>query len=610
MLNRDDIQSRQLTREKRAREEAERLLEQKSRELFRQATERENALKALTQSEERYRLIVELSPDAILIESEGKIAFVNDAARHLFAENNERMLQGLSVLEITAAKFRSHVADSIEALRNGAKPIHAEEIALRLDGSPFEVSVKRAFVTYEGRPGIQMVVRDVSERKKLESQLAYQASHDSLTGTSNRASLFAHLSKSLIEADLHGLPVWVAFLDLDRFKQINDRFGHQVGDQLLITVTKRLTHVLRHTDLLGRFGGDEFVIVMKGSPTETMSTDLIERLMNSIREPIKIDGNHLRVGCSFGVATYPNDGKTADELLANADAAMYRAKQTGRNRCQFYNSDIQAQLLKRASIEMALADILERDELFIEYQPQISLQTGMISGAEALLRWAHPELGRLTPDEFIPIAEETSIINRIGAWVVRKACEQIAEREQHGLGQLRVAVNLSARQLPELTLSSIVESALISSGLTPERLELELTETLMMSDVALTQKTLQELKQRGVQIAIDDFGTGYSSLVYLQTLPLSSLKIDKQFVQALSDDAKHTSNQIVITLIKLAHSLNLRVIAEGVETTAQLNFLRQHGCDEIQGFLHSRPLRANDFKSVVKNHSADQWLAL
>jgi len=608
MLNRDDIYSRQLDREKRARQEAERLLEQKSRELFKQAGERETALKALTQSEERYRLIVELSPDAILIASEEKISFANEAARHLFLENDSQILNGLNLLEITAAKYRSQVTESIATLIEGAEPSHSEEIALRLDGSSFEVSVKRAFVTYEGRPAIQMVVRDVSERKKMEKQLAYQATHDSLTGASNRASLFAHLSKSLIEADLHGLPVWVAFLDLDRFKQINDRFGHRVGDQLLITVTKRLTHVLRHTDVLGRFGGDEFVIVMKGSPTETMSTDLIERLMNSIREPIKIDGNHLRVGCSFGVATYPDDGKSADELLANADAAMYRAKQSGRNRCQFYNTDIQAHLLKRASIEMGLADILERDELFIEYQPQISLQTGMISGAEALLRWAHPELGRLTPDEFIPIAEETSIINRIGAWVVKNACDQIAEWERDGLGQLRVAVNLSARQLPDLALSSIVESALISSGMTPERLELELTETLMMSDVVLTQKTLEELKQRGVQIAIDDFGTGYSSLVYLQTLPLSSLKIDKQFVQALSDDAKQTSNQIVITLIKLAHSLKLRVVAEGVETTPQLNFLRQHGCDEIQGFLHSRPVSASEFSSIIKNHNAKCWM--
>ena len=610
MLKNDDIFARQLEREKRAREESERLLEQKSRELYIQAKAREHALKALAQSEERYRLIVELSPDAIIIESDGKIVFVNDAARRLFKENDYLVLKSKSVLDITAPKNRAEVAESLEALIQGAEPTHTEEFALRLDGSLFEVSVRRAFVIFEGRPAIQMVVRDISVRKTLEKQLAYQATHDALTGASNRVSLFAHLSKSLNDAKILGLPVWVAFLDLDRFKQINDNFGHRVGDQLLIVVTERLTRSLRHNDMLGRFGGDEFVIVLQGNPSETISSELIERLMKSIREPIKIDNNSLRVGCSIGIATYPTDGVTADELLANADAAMYRAKQSGRNLYQFYNSEIQAQIIKRTRIERGLVDILDRDELFIEYQPQVSLETGLISGAEALLRWEHPELGRLTPDEFIPIAEETATINRIGAWVVRNACNQIAAWEREGLGQLRIAVNLSARQLPELSLSSIVQSALISSGLAPERLELELTETLMMSDVTLTQKTLLELKQQGVQIAIDDFGTGYSSLVYLQTLPLSSLKIDKQFVQALSEDHTHTSNQIVITLIKLARSLKLRVVAEGVETQSQLNFLRQHGCDEVQGFLHIRPLRTVNFSSFVKNHHPQAWQRL
>ena len=602
MQSRDDIFTRKLGREKRAREEAERLLEQKSRELYKQASERQRALTALADSEERYRLIVELSPDAILIESEGKIVFVNHTARLLFKESHSRTLKSMSALDITAPQNRTQATEIIKALKQGAEPKQTEEFALRLDGSSFEASVRRAFVIFAGRPAIQMVVRDISVRKTLEKQLAHQATHDTLTGVSNRASLFDHLSKSLQEAKNHGLPVWVAFLDLDRFKQVNDRYGHHVGDQLLIIVTERLTNVLRRTDMLGRFGGDEFVIVLQGSPTETASSDLFERMMHTIREPIKIDNNNLRIGCSIGVAQYPNDGLTADELLTNADAAMYRAKQSGRNLCQFYNTDIQAQLLKRASIEMGLVDILDRNELFIEYQPQISLQTGMISGAEALLRWEHPELGRLTPDEFIPIAEESATINRIGAWVVRNACNQIAQWEREGLGKLRVAVNLSARQLPELSLSSIVQSALVSSGLAPERLELELTETLMMSDIKLTQKILLELKEQGVQISIDDFGTGYSSLVYLQTLPLSSLKIDKQFVQALHDDSDHTSNQIVITLIKLAHSLKLRVVAEGVETQSQSTFLRQHGCDEIQGYLYSRPLRAASFSDFMKNY--------
>jgi diguanylate cyclase (GGDEF)-like protein/PAS domain S-box-containing protein len=610
MQTRDDIYTRQLGREKRAREEAERLLEQKSRDLFIQASEREQAIKSLAESEERYRLIVELSPDAIVIESDRKIVFVNEAARRLFKENDSAILIGMSVLDITAPQNRTQAAEIIESLLLGAEPTQTEEFALRLDGSQFEVSARRGFVIFAGKPAIQIVVHDISARKSLEKQLAYQATHDALTGISNRASLFAHLSKSIIEATNQGFSIWVAFLDLDRFKQINDNFGHRVGDKLLIVVTERLTHALRHNDMVGRFGGDEFVIVLQGNPSEKISSDLIERIMKSIREPIKIDNNSLRVGCSIGIATYPTDGVTADDLLANADAAMYRAKQSGRNLYQFYNSDIQTQLLKRARIETGLVDILDRNELFIEYQPQVSLKTGMISGAEALLRWEHPELGRLTPDEFIPIAEETSTINRIGAWVVKNACDQIAAWEREGLGKFRVAVNLSARQLPELSLSSIVQSALTSSGLAPERLELELTETLMMSDVTLTQKTLIELKQQGVQIAIDDFGTGYSSLVYLQTLPLSSLKIDKQFVQALSEDHSHTSNQIVITLIKLARSLKLRVVAEGVETPSQLNFLRLHGCDEVQGFLHSRPLRATSFSSFVKNHNPQAWQRL
>jgi diguanylate cyclase (GGDEF)-like protein/PAS domain S-box-containing protein len=607
MQIRDDIYTRQLGREKRAREEAERLLEQKSRELYKQANERNRALTALAESEERYRLIVELSPDAILIESEGKIVFVNHTARLLFKESQSRTLKGLSVLDITAPQNRAQATEVIKTLIQGADPRQTEEFALRLDGSLVEVSVRRAFVIFAGQPAIQMVVRDISVRKTLEKQLAYQATHDTLTGVSNRAALFAHLSKSLAEAKNLGQPVWVAFLDLDRFKQINDRFGHRVGDQLLIIVTERLTHVLRRTDMLGRFGGDEFVIVLQGCPTGNTTSDLFERVMASIREPITIDSNTLHVGCSIGVATYPGDGETPDELLANADAAMYRAKQSGRNRCQFYNSDIQEQLVKRTRIEMGLVDILDRGELFIEYQPQVSIETGMVSGAEALLRWEHPELGSLTPNEFIPIAEEISTINSIGAWVVRNACNQIAQWEREGLGKLRVAVNLSARQLPELSLSSIVQSALISSGLAPDRLDLELTETLMMSDIKLTQETLLELKQQGVQISVDDFGTGYSSLVYLQTLPLSSLKIDKQFIQALQNDTKHTSNKIVITLIKLAHSLKLRVVAEGVETQSQLHFLRQHGCDEIQGYLCSPPLRAADFSAFMKNHQPQAW---
>ena len=329
--------------------------------------------------------------------------------------------------------------------------------------------------------------------------------------------------------------------------------------------------------------------------------------MSSVCQPLAIESYQLQVTCSLGIATYPVDGTTADALLANADAAMYRAKESGRNLYQFYNSEINAQLQRRHRIEAALTQVLDRNELYLAYQPQISLETGKIVGAEALLRWNHPELGLLTPDQFIAYAEESSLINQIGAWVVQEACRQAIAWEREGAGTFRIAVNLSARQLNGLELLNIVKSALQASSLPPERLELELTETLMMSDVNLTLTTLRELHQMGVRVAVDDFGTGYSSLVYLQRLPLSSLKIDREFVQALSNPDDLSSQQIIITLIQLAHNLNLNVVAEGVEHTQQLDFLRRQNCDEIQGYLHSSPQKAPVFAELARAHRPESW---
>ena len=481
-------------------------------------------------------------------------------------------------------------------------------MARRLDGSRFEVSVRRVALMYAGRPATQMVARDISDRKKLERQLAYQATHDSLTGAINRNSLVEKLSEAIRYADRHGFPVWVAFVDLDRFKQVNDRFGHAVGDRLLQVITNRLSHSLRQNDVLGRYGGDEFVLVMRGGPEDHLTTNVIERLMSSVCEPVTMDDHELRLTCSIGIATYPVDGKTAEELMHHADAAMYQAKQAGRNLCQFYNSEINAQLQQRAKIESELLHALDRDELYLVYQPQISLKTGRIEGAEALLRWVSPTLGQLTPDQFIPLAEQTTLINQIGAWVVREAARQAAEWEREGLGKLKIAVNLSARQLNGLELLQIVGSALEDSGLPAQRLELELTESLMMSDVKLTLETLRELHRMGVQVAVDDFGTGYSSFVYLQRLPLNSLKIDREFVSALSDPNDQSAEQIIITLIQLAHSLKLRVVAEGVESSRQLQFLRRHACDEIQGYLHSVPQRAEGFADSLRRHSPEEWI--
>ena len=604
----EELHARQLARESRAREEAERLLEEKSLELFLEMQERQRALDALLESEERYRLMVELSPDAILIESGGKVVFANEAAKKLFLDSESVQLLGQSVLDLAAEEYREQVAERLSRAGQLTEPVQVEEIAKRLDGSHFEVSVRRAALLYAGQPARQIIARDISYRKRLERELAYQATHDSLTGAINRSSLIDKLNDAIGFADRHGFPVWVAFVDLDRFKQVNDRFGHAVGDTLLRVITDRLTNALRRDDTLGRYGGDEFVLVLRGGPENHLTPGVIERLMDSVCEPVTVDGHELKVTCSIGIATYPVDGHSAETLMHHADAAMYVAKESGRNLCQFYNNELNAQLQYRSTIESELPHALERKEFYLVYQPQISLKTGRIEGLEALLRWASPRLGELRPDQFIPLAEQTPLINQIGDWVVRQALQCAAQWERDGLGSLRIGVNLSARQLNGIELLRIVQSALDDSGLSPQRLELELTESLMMSDIRLTLKTLNALHKMGVQVAVDDFGTGYSSLVYLQRLPLNCLKIDREFVSALSDPADGHADAIVSTLIRLAHSLNLRVVAEGVETRRQLELLSKLGCDEIQGYLHGAPQRAESIPDLLRTHLPSDWV--
>ncbi len=598
-----DIHARRLAREISAREQAETLLEQKSLELFRQAEERQRALDALSESEERYRLIVERSPDAILIEIDEKIVFANPAARALFRESEEKELLGRSL----ASLIRRAPSESTALLLITNPETETEEVAIRLDGSAFEVSVHRLSLIYRGQPAVQMLARDISSRKKLEYQLAYQATHDALTGAINRSALLDHLADAIGYARRNSLTVWVAFIDLDRFKFINDRFGHRAGDQVLTGISQRLRTALRSNDMLGRYGGDEFIVILRGGPEAEMSSETLERIMHAVAEPVKVDGHTMRVNCSVGVAVFPQDVDTPEQLMERADAAMYRAKQGGRNRCQFFNEEIHEQLVERTRIETELASALQRDEFFLQYQPQIDLRTGEVIGAEALLRWQHPQLGLLTPERFVYLAEESVLINDIGAWVLNEATTQCAAWSKAGLGNLRIGVNLSARQLNGSPLIRLVEKALTHSGLPPALLELELTESLMMSNIDLTLETLQTLKTMGVQVAVDDFGTGYSSFAYLRRLPIACLKIDRQFINDLSEPGAHDTAIITNTLIALAHNLKLRVIAEGVETEAQLRLLQQQGCDEIQGFFFSRPLSADEFVRLLQNHNPAAW---
>ncbi|PWF42080.1 EAL domain-containing protein [Massilia glaciei] len=381
--------------------------------------------------------------------------------------------------------------------------------------------------------------------------------------------------------------MWVVFIDLDRFKLVNDTLGHRAGDGLLNTIAARLGPIMRESDTVARFGGDEFVMILSGDADEGLNAGILERVMASVAEPVVIEAQKFHLSCSMGIAVYPDDGREPETLIDHADLARYRAKETGRNTFQFYAAAMNEAALQRVRLEKHLRNALERGEFTLQYQPQVDLHSGRIVGVEALLRWQHPELGAVAPDKFIGLAEETGLIVPIGAWIIRTACAQNKAWQRAGLAPIRMAVNLSARQFAQRDLVKSVARVLEETGLAPEYLDIELTETIIMSAVEDTIAVLNDFKALGVQLSIDDFGTGYSSLAYLQRFPIDVLKIDRAFVH----DITHAidNGAIANAIIAMAHSLGIEVIAEGVETEAQCEILSRNMCDEIQGYWFSRP---------------------
>jgi predicted signal transduction protein with EAL and GGDEF domain len=374
--------------------------------------------------------------------------------------------------------------------------------------------------------------------------------------------------------------------------------GHKAGDVLLMTVAARLRSSLRDTDTVARLSGDEFVVILSQHEDQPLTHDIVQRVMDSVAQPVMLGPKEFFVTCSIGVAAYPSDGTPPDSLIEHADIAMYRAKKLGRNNFQFYTPAMNEESLERVRIESALRNALERNEFVLHYQPQVDLKTGQIVGMEALIRWKHPELGMVPPNRFIGVAEDTGLIVPIGAWVMRTACAQNKAWQDAGLGRLRVAVNLSARQFSAAELLAGIEQVLTDTGLDPSCLELELTESLFMSDVTPAVELLHRMKSLGIQLSIDDFGTGYSSFSYLSRFPIDVLKIDRSFVNDITIDANDAA--IVASIIALAHNLRLSVIAEGVETAEQLDYLRHQGCDEMQGYYFSRPLPAHEFEQLLR----------
>ncbi|MBB3221847.1 bifunctional diguanylate cyclase/phosphodiesterase [Pseudoduganella umbonata] len=444
---------------------------------------------------------------------------------------------------------------------------------------------------------------DITERKMTEQRIRHIAHHDALTGLPNRILLQDRLAQAVAWANRGGRRMWVLLIDLDRFKFVNDTLGHKAGDQLLRTIAGRLRAAVRESDTVARLSGDEFVVILCEHADSALVDEVVERIMGALAQPMTLEGKEFCVTCSIGVAAYAADGTPADHLIEHADIAMYAAKKLGRNRWQFYHDAMNEQTEERLRIEGALRSALERNEFVLHYQPQVDLASGRIVGMEALLRWQHPELGMVPPQRFIGLAEETGLIVPIGAWVLRTACAQAKAWndmwELCGLAPLRVAVNLSARQFAQPDLVASIAAVLDDTGLPAACLDLELTESLFVDDVAQALDLLHQLKALGVALSIDDFGTGYSSFSSLRTFPIDVLKIDRSFVADIASDADEAA--IVVSIIALAHNLKLRVIAEGVESTAQLEFLRAHGCDEMQGYHFSRPVPAEEFGKMIRS---------
>jgi diguanylate cyclase (GGDEF)-like protein/PAS domain S-box-containing protein len=437
------------------------------------------------------------------------------------------------------------------------------------------------------------------ERKLTEDRIHFMANHDALTGLPNRTLLNDRLSQAVLYAQRYDRWVTALFIDLDNFKFINDSLGHNAGDELLKAIAKRMVQCIRATDTVVRLGGDEFVIVLFDQPKDLeVISETVRKIQSAISEPLNLEGHDLRMTSSSGVAIYPTDGLDADTLLANADAAMYRAKELGRDSFQFYTSELNTKVHEKFLLQEDLRNAVARSEFLLHYQPQVDLRTGRIFAVEALVRWNHPKLGVVPPIKFIPIAEQTGQIVPIGDWVLREACRQNKAWQDSGLPPMVVSVNVSARQFREKDLVARVASVLKESGLDAEYLELEVTESLIMQDVDLAVVTMKKLKALGIQLSIDDFGTGYSSLSALKSFPVTRLKIDKSFVDGLLAD--ENDRAVAGAVISLGQQLNMRVIAEGVETDAQAALLRNINCDEMQGYLFSKPLSAEGIEELLR----------
>ena len=468
----------------------------------------------------------------------------------------------------------------------------------RKNGSHVQVEIRRQAYRSGDEWIIVGVVRDITERKEADKRLLHMAHYDALTGLPNRTQFYATLQIILAQAAEKKWQVAVLFIDLDHFKNVNDTFGHAIGDELLRQLSNRLVQCVNIRDTVGRLGGDEFALILMTQDGQKGATSMVNKVREELRAPFHLKGHDVPVTASIGIALYPDDDIVPDTLIKFADTAMYRAKQAGRDSYRFFTAEMNAEVLARLDLETALRKAVENEEFVLHYQPKVRLSDGRVCGLEALLRWERPGHGLISPNAFIPALEETGMIIPVGKWIIAAACRQIAQWQRSGIGPVQVSVNVSARQFNEGELWTDVISALTNNDVAADLLELELTESSLMINTEHTIVSLQKLRGLGIKVSIDDFGTGYSSLSYLRRFQIDTLKIDISFIREVTVNSEDAA--IVLAIIHLAHSLKLDVIAEGVETVEQMDFLQSNHCDQIQGYLFSRPLGLHAIEQLLR----------
>ena len=557
---------------------------------------------ALLQSEDHYRRLIDHSPDGVFISCENKLVFVNAAGLALLGTKDARQVLNTPTMDLIPAEMHEFVRENLPVEDGPGAARRLELRATRLDGLPIDLELAMTRLHYQGTLAVQIIARDITERKRVEERLHQLAYYDALTKLPNRQLFLDCRSQTLKKAKRAKTRVAVLILDLDRFKEVNDTLGHNIGDHLLQEVAVRLIDCVRRCDTVARIGGDEFAIIIPDLKQPEQLETTLQRIQADFVASFTFDAHEIYISPSIGIGIYPTDTTELDLLMQYADMAMHRAKSLGRNTYYFYSPEIGEVVAERHSMESQLRQAIKEQEFELHYQPQVDLETRQIIGVEALIRWHHPQLGWVPPNQFIPLAEETGQIIAIDEWVLQTACKQLCAWQREGLPEIRMAVNISARHFHRPELVQTVASVLKSTGLSPELLEIEITETAAMQNLEQTLEILDQLKDLGIHIAIDDFGIGYSSFIYLKRFPVHTLKIDQAFMRDIITDTD--SAVIVEAIIGLTRSLKHKVLAEAVETPEQLAFLQAHGCDLAQGYLFARPMPAEKLEHLL-THQED-----